>query len=223
MLVLREPEKKIIIIITKIIIRESQNREGSFQTFYFLICFFVWCCCFFVLFICLLFILPFLFRSLWESDVLSVFRSTHFCLFRFCVGVMCARLIVLLLLLLLKISRNILKPRTEVWFWDKFYWPNLLPALHKMLEHSQVLYTKSCTGNQFLFCKKMVAKFQPRKEWVNKVNLSSFEPNNVFFKFVLVWLERENQNILTSQPCLHACSNANTPLSQSERAQYLIV
>ena len=77
----------------------------------------------------------FFFRSLWESDVLSVFHSTYFCLFRFCVGVTCARFIcLLLLLLLLKISRNILKSRTEVLLWDKFYWPNLLPALHKMLK-----------------------------------------------------------------------------------------
>ena len=44
--------------------------------------------------------------------------------------------------------------------------------------------------------------FQPTKEWVNKVNLSSFELEN-FFKFVLAWLAREKQNILTSQPCLH--------------------
>ena len=83
-------------------------------------------------FVCFSFYL--FFRSLWESDVLSVFHSTYFCLFRFCVGVTCVRFICLLLLLLLKISRNILKSRTEVRFWDKFYWLNLLPALHKMLK-----------------------------------------------------------------------------------------
>ena len=53
MLVLREPEK--IIIITKIIIRESQNREGSFQTFYFLICFF----CLMLLFFCIVHLFAF--------------------------------------------------------------------------------------------------------------------------------------------------------------------
>ena len=38
---------------------------------------------------------------------------------------------------------------------------------------------------------------------LNKVNLLSFELKN-FFKFVLVWLAHEKQNILvTSQPCLH--------------------
>ena len=44
--------------------------------------------------------------------------------------------------------------------------------------------------------------FQPTKESVNKVNLSSFELKN-FFKFVFAWLECEKQNILMSQPCLH--------------------
>ena len=99
----------------------------------------------------------FFFRSLWESDVLSVFHSTHFCLFRFCVGVTCARFIVFFIIIiiiiifffffLLQISRNILKSRTEVRFWDKFYWPNLLPALHKMLEqcvHSFFLEFQHC-------------------------------------------------------------------------------
>ena len=38
-------------------------------------------------------------------------------------------------------------------------------------------------------------------EWVNKVNLSSFQLKN-FFKFVLAWLVCEKQNILMSQPCL---------------------
>ena len=40
------------------------------------------------------------------------------------------------------------------------------------------------------------------KEWVNKVNLSRFELENIF-KFVLVWLVCEKQNILMPQPCLH--------------------
>ena len=58
--------------------------------------------------------------------------------------------------------------------------------------------------------------FQPTKEWVNKVNLSSFELEN-FFKFVLAWLAHEKQNILTSQPCLHTLMQ----IRQSERAYYL--
>ena len=40
------------------------------------------------------------------------------------------------------------------------------------------------------------------KEWVNKVNLSSLEPEN-FFRFVLARLAWENQYILTRRPCLH--------------------
>ena len=49
-------------------------------------------------------------------------------------------------------------------------------------------------------------------ELVNKVNLSSFQLKS-FFKFVLARLVLEKQNILTSQPCLHAlmqtCLSAN--------------
>ena len=62
--------------------------------------------------------------------------------------------------------------------------------------------------------------FQPTKEWVNKVNLSSFELEN-FFKFLLAWLAREKPNNLTPQPCLFTYSHANTALGQSERAYYL--
>ena len=60
--------------------------------------------------------------------------------------------------------------------------------------------------------------FQTTKEWVNKVNLSSFELEN-FFKFVLAWLAREKQNILTPQPCLHTLMQ--TPLSANQSAYYL--
>ena len=49
--------------------------------------------------------------------------------------------------------------------------------------------------------------FQPTKEWVNKVHLSSFKLEN-FFKFVLALLAREKPNNLT-------------PLGQSERVYYL--
>ena len=62
----------------------------------------------------------------------------------------------------------------------------------EILTSRKVLSTKSCTHNQFLFCKKMLSKIseeilthlQPTKEWVNKVNLLSFELQN-FFKSVL--------------------------------------
>ena len=40
------------------------------------------------------------------------------------------------------------------------------------------------------------------KEWVNKVNLSSLEPEN-FFRFVLARLACENQYMLMRRPCLH--------------------
>ena len=80
----------------------------------------------------------------------------------------------------------------------------------EILTSRKVLSTRSCTRNQFLFCKKntfentdfyrlkchlkrrkidthsleQFSKFQPTKEWLNKVNLSSFELEN-FFKYVL--------------------------------------
>ena len=75
----------------------------------------------------------------------------------------------------------------------------------------EVLYMKSCSRSQFLFWKKdafqntdfsclkcqlqgkknhaaglqIFSKFQLRREWVSKVNLSSFQLKN-FFKFVHV-------------------------------------
>ena len=62
--------------------------------------------------------------------------------------------------------------------------------------------------------------FQPTKEWVNKVNLSSFELEN-FFKFVLAWLAREKQNILTPQPCLHVLMQ--TLLLTNKNARTILV
>ena len=61
--------------------------------------------------------------------------------------------------------------------------------------------------------------FQPTKEWVNKLNLSSFELEN-FFKFVLAWLAREKQNtspqnhvyIILMQALLSANQSARTIL-----------
>ena len=58
------------------------------------------------------------------------------------------------------------------------------------------------------------------EEWVNKVNLSSFELKN-FFKFVLAWLVWENQNILTPQQCLHTLMQ--TLLSANESARTILV
>ena len=62
--------------------------------------------------------------------------------------------------------------------------------------------------------------FQATKEWVNKVNLSSFELEN-FFKFVLVWLAREKPNNLTPQPCLH--TPMQTLLSANQSARTILV
>ena len=93
----------------------------------------------------------------------------------------------------------------------------------------------ACSRHQFLVCKKRcfkkkeffllkcqlkrkkeltqyVCKFQPTREWVNKVNLSSFQLKN-FFKFVLAWLAPEKQNILTLQPCyILSSKHASRPI-----------
>ena len=64
--------------------------------------------------------------------------------------------------------------------------------------------------------------FQPTKEWLIKVNLSSFELEN-FFKFVLAWLAREKQNNLTSQPCLHTLMQTLLSANQSARTILVIL
>ena len=64
--------------------------------------------------------------------------------------------------------------------------------------------------------------FQPTKEWVNKVNLSSFEFEN-FFKFVLAWLARKKQNILTPQPRLHTLMQTLLSANQSARTILVIL
>ena len=69
-------------------------------------------------------------------------------------------------------------------------------------------------------CLYRCSKFQLTKEYVNIANLSSFELKNVF-KFVLAWLAREKQNILTSQPCLHTLMQ--TLLSANQSARIILV
>ena len=64
------------------------------------------------------------------------------------------------------------------------------------------------------------SKFQPMNEWVNKVRLSSFLLENVF-KFVLARLAREEQNILTPQPCFHTLMQ--TPFSANQSARTILV
>ena len=58
------------------------------------------------------------------------------------------------------------------------------------------------------------------KEWVNKVNLLSLEPEN-FFRFVLAWLARENLYILMPRPCFHTLMQ--TPLLASQSAHTIFV
>ena len=61
--------------------------------------------------------------------------------------------------------------------------------------------------------------FQPTKEWVNIVNLSSFELEN-FFKFgaCVISVRKAKQLEATT---MFTYSHANTALGQSERAYYL--
>ena len=56
--------------------------------------------------------------------------------------------------------------------------------------------------------------FQPTKEWVNKVTLSSFKIEN-FFKFSAGKAKQLDATTMFTY------SHANTPLGQSERAYYL--
>ena len=58
--------------------------------------------------------------------------------------------------------------------------------------------------------------FQPTKEWVNKVNLSSFELENVF-------QIREKRNNLTPQPCLHTLMQTLLSANQSARTILFIL
>ena len=64
--------------------------------------------------------------------------------------------------------------------------------------------------------------FQPTKEWVNKVNLSSFELEN-FFEFVLAPLAREKPNNLTPQACLHTLMQTLFSANQSARTILVIL
>ena len=61
--------------------------------------------------------------------------------------------------------------------------------------------------------------FQPTKEWVNKVNLSSFELEN-FFKFGACVISAQKAKQLDATT-MFTYSHANTALGQSERAYYL--
>ena len=60
--------------------------------------------------------------------------------------------------------------------------------------------------------------FQPTKEWVNKVNLSSFELENFQIPACVISARKAKQLDATT---MFTYSHANTPLGQSERAYYL--
>ena len=62
--------------------------------------------------------------------------------------------------------------------------------------------------------------FQPTKEWVNKVNLSSFELEN-FFKFSRACVISARKGKQLDATTMFTYSHANAPLGQSERAYYL--
>ena len=64
--------------------------------------------------------------------------------------------------------------------------------------------------------------FQPTKEWLNKVDLSSFELEN-FFKFMLAWLAREKPNNLTPQPSLHTLMQTLPSANHSARTILVIL
>ena len=61
--------------------------------------------------------------------------------------------------------------------------------------------------------------FQPAKEWVDKVNLSSFELENLFQICACVISARKAKQLDATTMFIY--SHTNTPLGQSERAYYL--
>ena len=61
--------------------------------------------------------------------------------------------------------------------------------------------------------------FQPTKEWVNKVNLSSFWTRKLFQSCACVISARKAKQL--DATTMFTYSHANTPLGQSERAYYL--
>ena len=61
--------------------------------------------------------------------------------------------------------------------------------------------------------------FQPTKEWVKKVNLSSFELENFFQIRACVISARKAKQL--DATTMFTYFHANTPLGQSERAYYL--
>ena len=64
--------------------------------------------------------------------------------------------------------------------------------------------------------------FQPTKEWVNKVNLSSFELEN-FFKFGACVISARKAKQLAPQPCLHTLMQTLLSANQSARTILVIL
>ena len=65
-------------------------------------------------------------------------------------------------------------------------------------------------------CLQRFSKFQPTKEWVNKVTLSSFELKKLFQIRACV-TSALKANILTSEPCLHTLMQTRLSANQSAR------
>ena len=100
----------------------------------------------------------------------------------------------------------------------------------EILTSRKVVYTKSSTRNQFLFCKKMLSKIRifslkisayaktkltqlvckGTKEWVNKVNLSSFLLKKRFEICACVICARKGKHLDVTT--MFTYSHANTPL-----------
>ena len=91
----------------------------------------------------------------------------------------------------------------------------------KMLSKNTGFYGLKCQLKQKELdtaCFRRFSEFQPTREGANKVNLSSFRLKN-FFKFVLAWLARQKQNILTPRPCLHSLMQTRLSVNQSARTR----
>ena len=100
-------------------------------------------------------------------------------------------------------------------------------SLFRLLIKREILASRSLVISSWFAIKMQLSKkrffplkFHPTREWANEVQLSSFQLKNIL-KFVLVWLAREEQNILT--PHVFTYPHANTSLGQSEPARTILV
>ena len=90
----------------------------------------------------------------------------------------------------------------------------------KLVRVISLCFAKRCFPKYGFFSLKMSAQtFQPTRNWVDQVNLSSFSTQNLFQIHACVISARKAKHLNVTT--MFTYSHANTPLGQSERAYYL--